>query len=242
MTSQFEFETIPWTGELVSQEDEFGAGEAEWKSGYARRGRRPARLPPRMMTRLVRRPRWPVRPRIPPVFPIIPWVEPAPIDAPEEPLPDPLPDAQGSSDGEPTDTPEPADANAEFTFEAGFGETEAAFGELGELEQFESAANPYVRCIQGVTQSHSRPASFGGWDCRSGNAQRHSVIPAEARIECRWGGWAPDRRGTAGGTRGTRRRFGNNAVHDARQFPSRIRCDTDGASTNSARTRPPHPR
>jgi outer membrane protein OmpA-like peptidoglycan-associated protein len=148
MTSQFEFETIPWTGELVSQEDEFGPGEAEWESEYVRRGRRPARLPPRMSTRPVRGRRWPVRPRIQTVFPVIPWGEPAPIDAPEEPLPDPLPDAQGSSDGGPTDTLEPTDANEAFTFEAGFGETETALGELGELEQFESTANPYVRWIQ----------------------------------------------------------------------------------------------
>ena len=53
MTSHFEFETIPWTGELTDLESSFGAGEAEWESEYGRRKRPP--------TRMMRRPAGPAK-------------------------------------------------------------------------------------------------------------------------------------------------------------------------------------
>jgi phosphatidylserine/phosphatidylglycerophosphate/cardiolipin synthase-like enzyme len=173
MTSQFEFETIPWTGELVAQEDEFGAAETEWESEYARRGRslrpvrpprapRPARSPQRP---LPARPRWPARPRVRPVFPVIPWSAWAPADVPPEeppaeppPVPEPPGDGQEPTEGQGTDVVESGGPDEEFTFEAGFGATEPSFGEFGELGEFggetfneweqESGASPSVRWAQ----------------------------------------------------------------------------------------------
>ena len=122
MTSHFEFETIPWTGELAAQEaefGEFGAGEAEWESEYSRRGRAPTRQPPqparplrsKRPSRPVRKPRrWPFRPPPHLAFPIVPWTVSGggwvPADAPpEQPPAEPPMDAQ-----EPVDAQEPADA------------------------------------------------------------------------------------------------------------------------------------
>ena len=90
MTSHFEFETIPWTGELTELESPFGAGEAEWESEYGRRKRPPMRMmrrPARPAKRPHKRPvskrrHWPHHPRlVPPAFPVIPWPGGAPVDA-----------------------------------------------------------------------------------------------------------------------------------------------------------------
>lgn len=94
MTSSFEFETIPWTGELMAQEGEFGPGEInpEWEGEYGRR--QPFRAAPRP-ERSLRPPPRPIRPRSPTrpsfgtVFPVISWNGSAPIDPQPEPQTDP---------------------------------------------------------------------------------------------------------------------------------------------------------
>jgi peptidoglycan hydrolase-like protein with peptidoglycan-binding domain len=162
MTSHFEFETIPWTGELTSQEGEFGefgAGEAEWESEYPRRGRAPPTRQPRRPARrprwkrpsrpISKRRRWPARPRPRPVFPIIPFRGWAPADAPpEEPPAEPPMDAQEPVDAqEPADAQQPADGQDaadgpgddapppadQEAFEFETGAGEAEFGEFGEF-------------------------------------------------------------------------------------------------------------
>jgi outer membrane protein OmpA-like peptidoglycan-associated protein len=167
MTSYFEFETIPETGELTAQEAEFGIGEMEWESEYARRGG-PARMPPRQarqprMMRKTRppqrpvltRPRWPVRPRLTPIFPVIPWYGWAPTDLPpeapqDEPPADPTNDASLSGDGQQAgdgpdapegqaDAPPPADSET-FEFETGFGEAETGL----ELSSEYSGETPFT--------------------------------------------------------------------------------------------------
>lgn len=148
MTSQFEFETIPWTGELILQEGEFGAGETEWESEYSRRGRQLMRMAP-APARPPRRPRFARRRR--PVFPVFPWGGWSPSHAPlDEPPIEPPADAQWSTDGQGADAFEPAGSER--------------FDELGELGEFnafaefsgetpvaweqESGATPYARWIQ----------------------------------------------------------------------------------------------
>jgi peptidoglycan hydrolase-like protein with peptidoglycan-binding domain len=161
MTSHFEFETIPGTGESMSQEGEFGefgAGEAEWESEYSRRGQLPSTSQPRRPAQpprskrpsppVSKRRRWPARPRPRPVFPVIPFSGWVATDAPpEEPPTEPPMDAQ-----EPFDAQQPADgqdvpdgqddaqpqADQEaFEFETGAGEAEfGEFGEFGEVGEF----------------------------------------------------------------------------------------------------------
>lgn len=138
MTSQFEFETIPWTGELMS-EGQFGTGEAELESEYARGRRPPMRLPPRPARPPQRPmsapPRWPARPRIRPVLPVIPRGGWAPSDAPPDEPSEPPADAQWPSDGQGADSApdavEPRDSDEAFEFES-----EAEFGGFGELGEF----------------------------------------------------------------------------------------------------------
>jgi hypothetical protein len=147
MTSQFEFETIPWTGELTSQEGEFGFGEvgAEWEGEYARSGRVPLRVPRPPQPGVSARPRWRVRRRVRPVFPVISWGGGgwAPSEAPpDEPAADTqwptdgraAPDGSDAPDGQGLDAPL-ADPDA-FEFESGIGENEMSFGELGEFGDF----------------------------------------------------------------------------------------------------------
>ena len=127
MTSYFEFETIPLTGELTAQEAEFGSGEIlgemEWEDEYSRRRWGPTRRPPRppRQARMMRKPRprprpawtrqrWPVRPGLTPVFPVIPWGSGwVPADLPpaappeppqDEPPIDPASDAPAPDDGQ----------------------------------------------------------------------------------------------------------------------------------------------
>jgi hypothetical protein len=121
MTSHFEFETIPWAGELMSHEGEFGAGQAEWESEYSRRGRPPA-TQPRQPARPARskrpasaQPRWAARRRIRTGFPIIPWSGWTSNDAPPD---EPPVDAQEPIDAqEPNDAIEPTDSGELFEFE-----------------------------------------------------------------------------------------------------------------------------
>jgi hypothetical protein len=143
MTSYFEFETIPETGELRVQEAEFGPAEMEWESEHAGRRWGPARMPPRpvrqpRMIRKARPPqrpilarRWLVDPRLAPIFPVIPWRGWAPTDAPpeapqDEPPADPTNDRQQADDG--PDVPKgqadgpPAETGLELSGEYG-GET-----------------------------------------------------------------------------------------------------------------------
>jgi hypothetical protein len=110
MTSQFEFETIPWTGEAMSQEGEFGGGNGEWESEYLRGRRPPMRLPtrPALPQRpIMTRPRWPVRPPVAPVFPMVPWGAWPPSDEPLD-----NPPAEPSADAF-----EPIDSEEVFAFE-----------------------------------------------------------------------------------------------------------------------------
>jgi hypothetical protein len=134
MTSQFSFETIPWTGELMSQEGQFGPGEAEFESEYPR-GRPPMRLPPRPV-RPPQRPisaplRRPVRPPIRPVFPIIAWGGWVPDDAPPSRPDEPPADAPWGDGGQgaASDAVEPDSPGEAFAFEG-----ETTFGEFGEFD------------------------------------------------------------------------------------------------------------
>lgn len=145
MTSHLEFETIAWTGELTSQEQEseFGAGEAEWESEYARGGRplmRPPGRPPRPPLRTISaRPRWPVRSRGRSVFPVIPWGGWIPIDAPPDESPiEPAahalpPDAGPPTDDATADTAAASDAADEFEA-IGYESAELDDSEFGEFE------------------------------------------------------------------------------------------------------------
>ena len=120
MTSQFEFETIPWSGEMVAQEGEFGAGETEWESEYGR-GRPPMRVPTRVPPRPspAVRPRWPVRHRIRTAFPVIPWSGGTPVDVWSEPPPAvdaPPPGDEPEPAANVSDAPEGDAAGDEFEF------------------------------------------------------------------------------------------------------------------------------
>ena len=148
MTSYFEYETIPWTGELMAQEGEFGSSEVnpEWEGEYGR-GRRPMRSAPRPVRppRLIPpRPRWPVRLPRGTAFPAIPWNGSAPIERPQA---DPADCTRCSctrcscarcSSGGQDDTP--ADSEL-FEFETSFGEFGETSGEweLGAAGEFETA-------------------------------------------------------------------------------------------------------
>jgi phosphatidylserine/phosphatidylglycerophosphate/cardiolipin synthase-like enzyme len=181
MTSHFEFETIPWTGELAAQEAEFGAGETEWESEYGRR--RPPLRPARPSQRgMSARPRWPVRPRLAPVFPVVSWGGWAPAHAPlDEPTAEPAGDAQWLGDGQQpfdgqgADGLAPADRDEEFAFEAGFGETEMRFDELGEFGEFEafSEETSGSEASQVAPTVSSPPTNV---DCPAPTATPHAVL------------------------------------------------------------------
>ncbi len=147
MTSHFEFEAIPWTGELTAQEGEFGAGEAEWESEYSRRGRPPMRQwrapPPKRPSRPFPKPRrWPPRP----AFPIMPWGGSggsAPTyTPPEEPPAEPAGDGQGGDGYDFPDGPVDAPADSQpFEFETGFGELGEFSGETPFAWEAETSGN-----------------------------------------------------------------------------------------------------
>ncbi|MDT5096259.1 MAG: Lysine-specific metallo-endopeptidase [Mycobacterium sp.] len=130
MTSYFEFETIPWSGDLAAQETKFGAGETEWESEYSPRRpppmgqpSRPARLPRPASTQ----PRWKIRRRIRTAFPVIRWSGWAPN---EEPAAEPALCAHCSGQGQQAfddapDAMEPAGSDELFEFEA---ESQGDFG------------------------------------------------------------------------------------------------------------------
>lgn len=164
MTSYFEFETFPETGELTMEEAEFDTGETLWESEFARRGRAPGRMPPRQVRQtrsirparppqrpIFRRRRWPAYPHLAPVFPVIPWSGWAPADVPpdvpqDEPPIDPTngaPSGDGQADAPPSADSETFEFEAEaFDFEGEQGFSGEAFQasnewELGEFEESE---------------------------------------------------------------------------------------------------------
>jgi hypothetical protein len=128
MTTQFEFETIPWNGELPAQESEFDARECECESEYGRRGRRvprPSRPPPRSG---VRRP-WPVRRGGASAFPVLSWDGAAPGEpAPDDSAPWPDEGQQAADGGVDAAGPEGSEEIFEFEAESSFGEVQARRG------------------------------------------------------------------------------------------------------------------
>jgi OmpA family protein len=169
MTSYFEFETIPEINEFAAREAEFGTGQTEWESEYARRRSGPTRAPMRFVRRPKRRPpikgalpswqqpvfvrrRRPAYVGVPLSFPVIPWrgwaLGDEPPDVPQdEPPSAPTTDAPVADDQQATAEPDASDAQADAppSTDSELFEFESGLGETGfELPSEFSGETPFT--------------------------------------------------------------------------------------------------